>query len=194
MASKHVVMSAVIDNIAKTMVATMRKLIAAAAVPRVAAAGSHGSDCRDHKYSRSSNYDKRSSRNSRQNKTHGKEFFCKDKRDCPKHQPCAHTWEECFDNPDRKKMNESHYQSDEDGSHTSKSDTSCNSHGSNSSGEDENHFQESEEEGEVPMKSMKDKIPKKKKAKKPKPAKKRGKVSRRVILEDSSDDDNFAYK
>ena len=42
------------------------------------------------------------------------------------------------------------------------------------------------------MKSMKDKIPKKKKAKKSKPAKKRGKVSRRAILEDSSDDDNFA--
>ena len=42
------------------------------------------------------------------------------------------------------------------------------------------------------MKSMKDKIPKKKKANKSKPAKKRGKVSRRAILEDSSDKDNFA--
>ena len=42
------------------------------------------------------------------------------------------------------------------------------------------------------MKSMKDKIPKKKKAKKSKPAKKRGKVSHRAILEDSSDGDDFA--
>ena len=42
------------------------------------------------------------------------------------------------------------------------------------------------------MKSTKDKIPKKKRAKKSKPAKKRGKVSRRAILEDSSDDDDFA--
>ena len=44
------------------------------------------------------------------------------------------------------------------------------------------------------MKSMKDKIPKKKKAKKTKPAKKRGKVSGRAILDDSSDEDDFANK
>ena len=44
------------------------------------------------------------------------------------------------------------------------------------------------------MKSLKDKIPRKKKAKKPKPAKKCGKVSRRAILEDSSDKDAFANK
>ena len=44
------------------------------------------------------------------------------------------------------------------------------------------------------MKSMKDKIPKKKKAKKSKPAKKRGKVSRKAILEDSSDEDDFTNK
>ena len=109
----------------------------------------------------SGDYDKHSSRNSHHNKTRGSEFFCKDKRDYPKHQPCAHTWEDCFDNPDRKKKNKSHYQSDEDSYHTIKIDTSCSSHGSNSSREDENHFQESEGEGEVPMKSMKDKIPKK---------------------------------
>ena len=42
------------------------------------------------------------------------------------------------------------------------------------------------------MKSMKDKISKKKKTNKSKPAKKRGKVSRRSILEDSPDDDDFA--
>ena len=35
---ERVAMSAAIDNIAKTMFATMRKLIAAAAVPRVVAA------------------------------------------------------------------------------------------------------------------------------------------------------------
>ena len=153
---------------------------------------SYGSDRRDRKYSRSSDYDKRSNRSDRQHKTRGNVFYRKDKRDCHKHQPCTHTWEECFENPDRKKRNESHYQSDEDSSHASKSDTSHSSRASNSSREDENHFQESEEEGEVPMKSMKDKIPKKKRAKKSKPAKKRGKVSRRAILEDSSDDDDFA--
>ena len=44
------------------------------------------------------------------------------------------------------------------------------------------------------MKSLNDKIPRKKKARKSKPAKKRGKVSHRAILEDSSDKDDFANK
>ena len=44
------------------------------------------------------------------------------------------------------------------------------------------------------MKSMQDKIPKKKKAKKNKHAKKRGKGSCKAILEDSSDEDKFANK
>ena len=44
------------------------------------------------------------------------------------------------------------------------------------------------------MKSMKDKIPRKKKAKKTKQAKKHSKASRRAILEDSSDEDDFANK
>ena len=44
------------------------------------------------------------------------------------------------------------------------------------------------------MKSMKDKIPRKKKAKKTKQAKKHSKASRRAILEDSSNEDDFANK
>ena len=121
---------------------------------------SYGSDHRDRKYSRSGDYDKHSNRSDRQNKTRGNVFYRKDKRDCHKHQPCTHTWEECFENPDRKKRNKSHYQSDKDSSHTSKRDTSHRSCGSKFSREDENYFQKSEEEGEVPMKSMKDKFPK----------------------------------
>jgi hypothetical protein len=152
------------------------------------------SDGKDRKYSRSGDYKRSSKSYNRQDKTRSSDFFRKDKRDCPKHQPCEHTWEDCFNNPHRKKKGESHYQDDNASSKGSGSDTTS-SHESDSSQEEENHFQQSEEEGEVPMKSMQDKIPKKKKAKKGKLAKKRCKGKRKAarrILDDTSDEDDFA--
>jgi len=152
-------------------------------------------DSKDRKYRRSSDGNKRSGKSyNRQDKTRSSDFIRKDKRNCPKHKPCEHTWEECFSNPNREKKGESHYQSEDASSNSDGSDTTS-SHDSDSNCEDENHFQHSEEEGEVPMKSMQDKISKKKKAKKGKLAKKRYKGKRKAarrILDDTSDEDDFA--
>ena len=101
---------------------------------------SRGSDCRDRKHKRFSNRDRRSDKGTPKSETRGKEFLRPDKRDCPKHHPCKHTWEECSENPQRKKKSKSHFQEPDDKSNASKSKASHSSAESNASREEENYY------------------------------------------------------
>ena len=130
-------------------------------------------------------------------------FLRSDKRDCPKHMPCKHTWEECSENPANKKKvawkkrESSHYQDGSDsGSESSRSNSTDRDYDSPSEAESGEENEEEtfhvdtkameSEESRIPrrkrIKKMREKLNKANPNKRPKKSRKRDKKKDKVKL------------
>ena len=157
-------------------------------------------------------YDKKSGRRQDDKKS---PFMREDGKDCGRHFPCKHTWEECWDNPMNqkkkvsfKKEHASHYQSDASSS-VSKNGSSSNDSNSDSSNDSSSGPEEGEENGDQSyladtgsMENMESRIPRHKRLQKlkeklgkatPKDKKKKAvpqKAKKKLVIEDTSDEDD----